>query len=507
MAQPSVDQVVLTCMNRFLIAACVCCLAVPLLGQTGSLIALRHTSSGLALTATTLDPFAVTPLTPNAITSDAYPSGVADLDCFADRFFYVRGIPQRLVTADATTGALLHHVTVANPLDASVRLSNIAYDWTDDRVIGTAAVSGTLNQTNLYLIEVEPATGAVTVLSESPAVGAYHGSGNCDLDAAGNRYFLLGSYRLYTWDALTGELLSTEVLPNLDPTASGQSLTHLAYHPLENALYALHKREPDEYNPWGPPFQSEMRLVRKALPDGDWSFVSGEVLSMDGIQSGGCDLDPFNNRFIYIQDDQIRVVDAATGLLTASYDAPGGDVISEWANVQYHDLSTPVVAAIEVADTIWVEWDGVSPLALEHGLGGMLEGDWADGGPGEALADGTWAVNGYGGLDWSGWRMGASGRGIEVTQHYEVIPAVSPVGVAEIEPAGSWRVFPNPGRPGEVVRVSGDEATGGSWTLRSLADGRVVARGTLQVPSDAAPGLYVWEKGGSRSAPFLVSEW
>jgi hypothetical protein len=169
-------------------------------------------------------------------------------------------------------------------------------------------------------------------------------------------------------------------------------------------------------------------------------------------------------------------------------------------------LSTPVAAAIEVVDTVLVEWDGVSPMALEHGLGGMLEGAWADGGPGEALADGTWAVNGFGGLDWAGWRMGASGRGIEVAQHYEVIPAASPVGVAEVSEE-RWSVFPNPVQPGAVMNVVGEAAARQDWTLRALADGRSVETGQLVVPTDAAPGLYVWERAGRRSAPFVVTGW
>lgn len=479
--------------------------------QTGTLVALRHTTAGLSMTHTSVAPFNLDMLTSGPISSDGYPSGVADIDCFGERFFYVRGIPQRLVTADAVTGELISQVLVDNPLDADVRLSNIAYDWTDDRLIGTAATTSALGNTNLHLVEVDPATGAVEVLSDAPATGAEHGSGNCDLDAAGNRFYLLGVDRLFTWDALSGALLGWTFVPDLDSTASGQTLTHLAHHPLENALYALHKREPDNYDPNGPWFQSELRLARKSLPDGEWEFVSGEVLSADGIQSGQCDIDPFNNRYYYVQDGKVRVVDTVSGTLLFTLNTSSTGVISEWANVQFHDLSTPAPAttSIAVADTVWLEWDGSSPLNAAHGMGDMLDGVWSEG-PGFAAGDGTFSVSGYGGMDWTGSRVGENGGIVTVVQHYEVIPEMTQH-LADVGGPAPLVLSPNPCRAGDLI----DLGTGKKeepWQLRALTTGQVIAtwpRGQFNsLPINLAPGAYVFVNPltGQKSAPLIVAD-
>ena len=482
--------------------------------QTGTLVALQHTASGLVLTHTEVAPFSLETLTESAISSDGYPSGVADIDCFGERFFYVRGIPQRLVTADAVTGELIQQVLVDNPLNADVRLSNIAYDWTDDRLIGTAASTSDLGNTLLHLVEVDPSSGEVEVLSDSPAVGADHGSGNCDLDAAGNRFYLLGTDKLFTWDALSGGLLGWSEIPDLDSTASGQTLTHLAHHPIENALYALHKREPDNFDPYGPWFQSELRLVKKVLPAGEWEFVSGDVLSMDGIQSGQCDLDPFNNRFYYVQDGKVRVVDCSTGELLFTLNTSSTGVISEWANLQFHDLSTPAPAtsSIAVSDTVWVEWDGTTALNISQSVGGMLTGDWSNG-PGQPTPDGTFLISGYGPVDWSGMRTGANGGSVHVAQHFEVIPS-TPTHLP-VEPAPlRASVFPNPCAAGQTLTWrSGQPATTAS--LISLSDGRTVAElvgrdGEWPIPGHVPPGLYLLrgpqnERELEQSAPFVVA--
>lgn len=202
-------------------------------------------------------------------------------------------------------------------------------------------------------------------------------------------------------------------------------MTHLAYHPIENALYALHRREPDEYNPNGPWFQSEMRLIRKPLPEGAWEFVSGNVISMDGIQSGQCDLDPFNNRYFFVQDGKIRVVDCITcDLLYTIYDN-GPDVISQWANLQYHDLSVPVPtgARIEVHDTLFVLWKGSSPLPFPHGMGDMLIGEWNSNAVGAIQPNGSLWIENLGLAEWTGSRFGMNGETLEIRKHDEVIAA------------------------------------------------------------------------------------
>ena len=115
----------------------------------GLLLSLNHDDAGLGLAATYLATEDYIMVGENGTTSDGYPSGVADLDCFSERFFYTRH-PNKLVTLDAVTGEILHNVTVDNPLDADVPFTNIAYDWTDDKLYGIAHWYS--NGTNVQLV-------------------------------------------------------------------------------------------------------------------------------------------------------------------------------------------------------------------------------------------------------------------------------------------------------------------------------------------------------------------
>ena len=102
----------------------------------GVLMSLNHDSQGLGLAATYLNSEFYTMVGENGTTPDGYASGVADLDCFGERFFYVLANPYRLVTLNAVTGELLGNVSIDNAMDADVPASNIAYDWTDDKLYG-----------------------------------------------------------------------------------------------------------------------------------------------------------------------------------------------------------------------------------------------------------------------------------------------------------------------------------------------------------------------------------
>jgi len=106
----------------------------PGLVAQGVVLSLNHDNAGLGLASTNLQTQSYDMVGANGTTSDGYPSGVADLDCFGERFFYVLANPYKLVTLDAVTGALQSCVSIDNPLDADVPATNIAYDWTDDKL-------------------------------------------------------------------------------------------------------------------------------------------------------------------------------------------------------------------------------------------------------------------------------------------------------------------------------------------------------------------------------------
>ena len=154
-------------------------LLTPLLGfalglnAQGVVLSLNHDNAGLGLATTDLQSQDYTMVGANGTTTDGYASGVADLDCFGERFFYVLANPYKLVTLDAVTGALQGSVSIDNPLDADVPATNIAYDWTDDTLYGLAHwYSG---GTNVQLIAIDPTTGDVEVVGNGPSNGSTYG--------------------------------------------------------------------------------------------------------------------------------------------------------------------------------------------------------------------------------------------------------------------------------------------------------------------------------------------
>ena len=62
------------------------------------------------------------------------------------------------------------------------------------------------------------------------------------------------------------------------------------YHPVEDRLYALHMLQPESYDFNGPPFQTELRLARLHPETAEVEWFTPSAISMDGIQSGVCDL-------------------------------------------------------------------------------------------------------------------------------------------------------------------------------------------------------------------------
>ena len=350
----------------------------------GVLMSLNHDSQGLGLAATYLNSEFYTMVGENGTTTDGYASGVADLDCFGERFFYVLANPYRLVTLDAVTGELLGNVTIENTLDADVPASNIAYDWTDDKLYGVAHSYNA--GTDIQLICIAPETGTVEAVGDDPDDDASFGSGNCEIDALGNRYFLFAGGKLKVWDTGTGEQTVNVSLPTLFGSSSLESWTHPMYHPVEDRIYAIHMLQPESYDFNGPPFQTELRLARLHPETAEAEWFTPNAISMDGIQSGVCDLDPFNNRIFYQRVDGMKVF-STDGTALSTISSPSNS-ISPWANVQYHDLSTPPTAVVgEDSDGQTVEWDGTSSLTLAHGLGNAVSFDGWSGVSGETSMD------------------------------------------------------------------------------------------------------------------------
>ena len=247
----------------------------------------------------------------------------------------------------------------------------------------------------MQLISVDPATGDVEVVADSPDYGASYGSGNCDIDALGNRYFMIGGDKLKVWDTTTGEMITNTYIPTLFGGFNDEGWTHPMYHPVEDRIYALHMWYPEEYDWNGGLYQTEIRLARIHPETAEVEWYTEDEISMDGIQSGLCDLDPFNNRIFYHRVNGMKMF-TTEGESLGSISNPSGS-ISPWANVQYHDLSTDPTAIVGTDATVTsVEWDGESALTLPHGLGGAVAFEGWTGTDGETVMDEAWTVTDFG---------------------------------------------------------------------------------------------------------------
>ena len=453
----------------------------------GVLLSLNHDAAGLGLATTDLQTEDYTMVGNNGTTTDGYPSGVADLDCFGERFFYILANPYRLVTLDALTGGLQSSVSIDNPLGADVPATNIAYDWTDDKLYGLAHWYN--GSTNVQLIAIDPTTGDVEVVGNGPDIGATYGSGNCDIDALGNRYFLFGGGRLKVWDTGSGDMLSNANLPTLFGNANLESWSHPMYHPVEDRIYALHLLQPEDYNFYGPVFQTEVRLARLHPETAEVEWYTEGAISMDGIQSGVCDLDPFNNRVFYHRVDGLKIF-STDGASLGTISNPAAS-ISPYANVQYHDLSTEPTAIVGTeGDATVIEWDGTSSLSLQNDLGDAIDFDGWTGPFGTQVMSPEWNVADYGTVHVHGHRTGDNGRTIDVQHTFSIVPTTFN-GVAEV--LGKECAHLN--RP---------------WTAYNT-QGQVVCEGpqasihsNFHMPSNLPPGIHIIRMEGCPSRTLMV---
>ena len=449
----------------------------------GVLLSLNHDDAGLGLAVTDLNSENYAMVGNNGTTSDGYPSGVADLDCFGERFFYILANPYRLVTLDALSGEILHSVYIDNPLGADVPATNLAYDWTDDKLYAIAHWYS--NGTNVQLITIDPETGDVETVSDGPDYGASYGSGNCDLDALGNRYFMFGGGKLKVWDTSTGDMLVNEYPPALFGSYTLESWTHPMYHPVEDRIYALHMLQPEEYQWNGPLYQTELRLARIHPETAEVEWYTEDPISMDGIQSGLCDLDPFNNRIFYHRLNGMQMF-TTEGESLGSIPNPSGS-ISPWANVQYHDLSTDPTAIVGTdATSTSVEWDGESALTLPHQLGDAVafEG-WIDVN-GATVMDPEITVTDFGTVHVHGRRTGDNGRVVEVQRSYQIVPEPVINAVTDLAPTACDH--PSVVEPSQAMSGPLAAATWYSMT------GAQVCTGCRYAP--AAPGHYIVQSDG-----------
>lgn len=194
----------------------------------GALLGLR-TAGGAGKQLVTLNPAtaAVTPVSA-ATPTLAMSSGNTALDSIGNRFFFVATPAattiQSVYTIDSHTGATLSSATLVGSDTAPVL--DLQYD-DGENVLFASRNPGDAGR---QVVRLNPSTGAITPVSASISPPLGTSSGVTALDAAGDRFFLIGTpatdWRLYTVSTATGAVLSSPVV------ATGSAFfVALAYQP------------------------------------------------------------------------------------------------------------------------------------------------------------------------------------------------------------------------------------------------------------------------------------
>lgn len=208
---------------------------------------LNDTIYGLQFTTGALHLAAVDPangqvqvISPTPVSPDIFSQGDADIDPVGRKYFYIRDRNQ-LVTVDLNTGLAVSKVRVRIPASYGSNASflNISYNFMDGQMYGLVfepVSGGGACQSKLYLAKVDPQTGAITVLSQTPTSGDCFQSGVCDMDPISGRYFYprgSGSQEIVVVDTKTGNVIGTRNIRN----AGGNSpvyITNIAFNELYN---------------------------------------------------------------------------------------------------------------------------------------------------------------------------------------------------------------------------------------------------------------------------------
>jgi hypothetical protein len=324
----------------------------------GTLFGLRNPGDG-GRQLVTVDPAtaAVAPIGASIDPPNGTSSGVVALDTDGGRFFFV-GMPSsgtdwRLYTVDTATGA-----PVSSPaIDPATSILGLEYDDAADVLYGMRNPGDGGKQ----IVTYDPATGVATPISASisPSLGVP--GGVTALDAAGNRFFFIGTpsaefvHRIYTVDTVTGAVLGN---PTVDPATS---ILGLEYDAAEGVLYALRN-----------PGDGGKQLVRLDPATGAAVAVSGNISPPLGIAGGVNALDAAGNKFFFIgvpsaeSDFRIYTIDTATGAVPSDPTIVGS-ASQFFVGLAFSAPSAPpgpTNVTIDVRSTINPRSKGVIPVVI-----------------------------------------------------------------------------------------------------------------------------------------------
>lgn len=286
------------------------------------------------------------------VTPDIFQSGVYDFDPVNKRYFYPRGFSNsvQLICIDANTGSILNSPGLSNPTPSVIPITNIAYNWINDTLYGThhAFENG---QTTLRFARADIQTGDVEIINNTPISTSPYIAGNTDIDPINGRYFLINGSRIITVDIRTGAVTSNANIQF--PLGTGSEyLVNIAYNWSNGLIYGLYMYPSA---PQGSTF-SYLKLAVIEPTSGLMSVISQNPLSQDGFSAGDCDIDVIGNRYFYIRQGNLHLVDLTTGaLLNIQSIQNPNNAIAPIINMAYDDLLLPQSspAARILSDTIY----------------------------------------------------------------------------------------------------------------------------------------------------------
>ncbi len=365
----------------FILFVCLFLLNSPAQSPTDKLYGLHFTSSGLSFASMDMTNGEVEILSNGTISQDSFGQGIYDYDPVGKRYFYIRydGGNTLLYVVDALSGSISDIFTLDNPYGAVTPFTNITYNWLDDQLYGISHEMDGMMTTS-RVTTVDPNTGIITDITNGVISTSGYQYGNADIDPVNRMYHYISGDSLYSVNLDDG---SASILSLSFPAAYGSStqfIVNLAYDWMDDVVYGLHFLsipDPDifDYNF----FSSELRLCSINMQTGEIEVISNAPTSNDGFSMGDCDIDPTNDRYFYVRQNNLYTVDLNTGDLISVVPIQNtNNAVAPIINMAYDDLSElPGVLQMDMEEKLFIN-QGES-ISLNVNLGDASSYLWSDG--------------------------------------------------------------------------------------------------------------------------------
>lgn len=457
------------------------------MGQADKIYGLNFVGSELRFTSMDINTAEVEILSQQALSPDIFQSGVADFDPIEKRYFYVRGSGsnEQVFTVNALTGNIINNPVMTGGTTSGAntvtRLTNIAYNWLDGELYG---LNHQYNGSEvLRLAKVELETGAVTMISDTPTSTSPYLSGNSDIDPVNRRYFYATASNIYTVDLDDGSLINS---PSINYPMTGTQFTaNLSYDWQNDIIYCLHFLSVPNPDPFSTDFTSELRLATIDPTTGEMILISNDITSNDGFSMGDCDIDPTGNRYFYVRQDSLYIVDLNDGSVIDQIAIENqNNAIAPIINMVYDDLTddNPGDLVMDMGETIFMEPG--QTMELNAWVGEEATYQWQDG-----SIEATLSVSEAGEYSVTITRDA-------FTIHGAVTVEMTPVSISELEAGLDFKIYPNPAQESLQYEINGADLLGGTLTLLDINGKPVLSKnisgnvGTLNVKS-LSDGTYL----------------